>query len=115
MSEQNIADLINGLFRSYPRPDGREYTNKEVCEALQQSLQESHLSRLRKGKIPNPSRETILALCQFFKVPASYFFPELYDDQVQSNPDVINALFNTVSIDIKQKVLELIQTIGRDR
>lgn len=115
MSEQNIADLINGLFRAYPRPDGREYTNKEVCEALQQSLQESHLSRLRKGKIPNPSRETILSLCQFFKVPASYFFPELREDHAQSSPEVINTLFTSISTDVKQKVLELINAISRDK
>ena len=73
-----VAQLVDSLFRTHRRPDnGREYTYKEVCVALGGDIEPSHLSKLRSGKIPNPGRETLLALCRFFKVSPTYFFPEL--------------------------------------
>lgn len=70
-----VADLINELFRRNPKPNGREYTNQEISAAS--GIDSSYLSRLRTGKIPNPGRETLKNLSLFFRVPVSYFFPEL--------------------------------------
>jgi transcriptional regulator with XRE-family HTH domain len=72
-----VAELIDALFRSHRKPDGREYTYREVSEALEGKLTPSHIGKLRSGVIEDPKRETLLALCQFFSVPPDYFFPEL--------------------------------------
>ena len=71
---KTVAELIDDLFITHRKEDGREYTHKEVCEALG-DVAPSHLSRLRSGIISNPGREVLLSLCRFFKVPPSYFFP----------------------------------------
>jgi transcriptional regulator with XRE-family HTH domain len=73
-----MADLINHLFDKHRRIDGREYTNSEVCRVLGGQLDPSYLGRLRKpGGNDNPTKKTLLLLCQFFKVKPTYFFPEL--------------------------------------
>ena len=74
---KTIAQLIEELFHTHRRADGREYTYKEIVAALDGKVEQSHLSKLRTGKITNPSRETLLALCRFFQVSPTYFFPEL--------------------------------------
>src|SRR5690349_5222471 len=77
MGMKTVAELVDDLFHTHRKPDGREYTHKEVSLALGGAVEPSHLSKLRTGKIPNPGRETLLALCHFFQVQPSYFFPEL--------------------------------------
>ncbi len=72
-----VGQLINDLFATHRRPDGKEYTHKEISVASGGAIEASYLSRLRNDKIPNPGRDTLLALCRFFKVSPSYFFPEL--------------------------------------
>ncbi|MBA3947091.1 MAG: helix-turn-helix transcriptional regulator [Herpetosiphonaceae bacterium] len=72
-----VGQLINDLFQTHRKPDGKEYTHKEIFLATGGAIDPSYLSRLRHDKIPNPGRETLLALCRVFKVPPSYFFPEL--------------------------------------
>ncbi len=77
MEPRPVADLVDQLFRSHLRPDGKEYTYLEVAEALGGRVDASSIAKLRKGKITNPGRNVLLSLCRFFQVPASYFFPEL--------------------------------------
>lgn len=72
-----FGELLDNLFHTYLRSDGREYTLAEVCEGMGGEIAPSYLSRLRAGKIASPGRETILGLCRFFKVSPIYFFPEL--------------------------------------
>lgn len=74
---KTVAQLIDDLLYTHRKPDGREYTYKEIAEALGGRVEPSHLSKLRTGKITNPGRETLLDLCRFFQIPPSYFFPEL--------------------------------------
>jgi transcriptional regulator with XRE-family HTH domain len=74
---KTLAELVNDLFQTHRRPDGREYTYKEVTVALDGVVEPSHLSKLRTGKITNPGRETLLSLCRFFNIAPTYFFPEL--------------------------------------
>lgn len=82
-----VAELVDNLFRTHRRPDGREYTHKDVTIALGGLVEPSHLSKLRNGKITNPGRDTLLLLCRFFKVPPSYFFPELEFSSFEIDPD----------------------------
>lgn len=83
MDTPPIAELINELFRRHTKPNGREYSHLEVAAAS--GIDASYLSRLRNGKVPNPGRETLKNLSLFFKVPITYFFPEL--DELLADPD----------------------------
>src|SRR6476659_939354 len=74
---KRIADLVNDLFRTHRKPDGREYSSSEVSRALNGELDPTYMAKLRRGGIPNPGRNTLLLLCRFFGVAPTYFFPEL--------------------------------------
>jgi transcriptional regulator with XRE-family HTH domain len=71
------AELIDQLFRTHRKPDGKEYSYVELSSALGGALEPSHIGKLRAGTIQNPKRDTLLLLCQFFRVSPTYFFPEL--------------------------------------
>lgn len=73
----DVAELINALFRTHLHPDGREYLAVDLTIRTEGVIQPSHLHGLRSGKIKNPKRTTLLALCDFFNVSPTYFFPEL--------------------------------------
>ena len=97
-----MADLIDGLFRSHRKPNGREYSHVEVCLALGGVIEPSHLGKLRNGTIQNPKRDTLIALCRFFQVSPTYFFPELDglgapDGAAPAQVD-INALMATINL-----------------
>jgi transcriptional regulator with XRE-family HTH domain len=89
---KTTTELINDLFDRYRRPDGREFTYLEVAMGLGGAIEPGHLSKLRTGRITNPGRETVLALCQFFKVPSAYFFPELEPPEEGAEHEPINPL-----------------------
>lgn len=73
-----ITDLINRLFATHPNPEtGLEYTPVEIVVVSRGKIAQSHLHGLRSGRIKNPTRETLLALCRVFRVLPTYFFPEL--------------------------------------
>lgn len=82
--ERSVADLVDALFKSNTRSDGREFSYNEIATTMRERsgrpVDPSHIGKIRAGLVKNPSRETLLMLCQFFKVPASYFFPELETD-----------------------------------
>jgi transcriptional regulator with XRE-family HTH domain len=77
MERADIADLVDHLFKTRLRPDGKEYTSQDVENATDKRLTSSAVRKLREGKSRNPSRDTLMELCFFFRVPAAYFFPEL--------------------------------------
>ncbi len=85
---KTIAELVNDLFRTHRRPDGREYSASEIARKLNGQLDVSTITALRTGKVTNPTRNTLLLLCQCFNVPPSYFFPELTEPTVD---DVLHA------------------------
>jgi transcriptional regulator with XRE-family HTH domain len=72
-----VAELVDHLFKTRRRPDGKEYTYQEVENATDKRLSASYIRKLREGMIRNPGRDALMELCFFFRVPASYFFPEL--------------------------------------
>jgi transcriptional regulator with XRE-family HTH domain len=126
MKGEEIANLINALFRTYKRSDGQEYSNKEVCDALGDDIEASHLSRLRKGKIANPGRDTLLALCRFFRVPPSYFFPELQTaehntdsspEHVEENDPMLQIALKSTGItpEVQEKLEQLIRALRQQK
>src|SRR5262245_31057649 len=113
---KTIAELVDHLFKTIKKPTGREYTYVEVAETLQGAIDPSHISKLRAGHIKNPSRETLLALCRFFKQPSSYFFPELDDPTEPVGEEEILNFVNRgrFSPAVKQKLMELIHALNDD-
>lgn len=113
---KTVAELIDELFKTHRRPDGREYTYLEVAEALKGRIDPGNISRLRTGKNKDPRRETLLALCQFFKVPGSYFFPELEPIPTTSpEEEELSAVTRaSTSEAIQRKVQELIAAIKKE-
>src|SRR5690242_9738184 len=89
------AQLVDYLFKTHLRPDGQEYSYHEVSKALGGVLDPSYLAKVRRGVIKNPGRDALMHLCLFFKVPASYFFPELQalaPEQENPEEESINSL-----------------------
>lgn len=91
-----IAELVNQLFLGHPRPDGRLYSNAEVVRASNGIISSSTLSKLRHGIIPNPGRNVLLCLCEFFEVSPTYFFPELGLATLDHAPDAPSTLPHSV-------------------
>jgi transcriptional regulator with XRE-family HTH domain len=88
-----IAPLVDALFKTHRKPDGREYSTYEVAREMAErglgEISPGYLAKLRRGETSNPSREVLSRLCLFFRVPASYFFPEL--DQLVPSLDDSNS------------------------
>jgi transcriptional regulator with XRE-family HTH domain len=109
-----IADLVNDLFATYRKPNNEEYSNVEVARAMEGSTDASYLSKLRNRKIKNPGRETLLGLCQFFGVPASYFFPELdVTPSAERNPNTLHAALRSTELSpsVQEKLADLIRAM----
>jgi len=81
----NIGELIDNLFITHKKADGKHYTNLEVSEAI--GVSESYVGKLRRGMIENPGRGILRDLSLFFRVPIDYFFPEL--DQIDIKQSLI--------------------------
>lgn len=88
MYEQHptLADLLNRLFQLRRHPSGREYSLREVAAAARGEVGRETIHALRNGINKNPTRNTLLALCLFFEVPSSYFFPEIDETQLKPLP-----------------------------
>ena len=117
---KTIADLVDDLFRTHRKPNGREYSHVEVCAALGGAIEPSHLGKLRNGTIKNPKRDTLLALCRFFKVQPTYFFPELQlpngaDGQEQAPKDAISAAMRLINLEpeARKRLEEFLRTLQR--
>lgn len=113
---KTVAQLVDDLFWTHRKENGEEYTYKEVCAALNGAIEPSHLFKLRKGSIKNPGRKTLLALCTFFKVPATYFFPELdaleqLPAALQADPFVVAMRSSQLNPAVRKKLRELIQAL----
>lgn len=81
MQDASLAELVNGLYQTHRNENGQEYSNYEVARGIKEmglgDITASYISKLRRGETTNPSRDVLKQLCVFFRVPASYFFPEL--------------------------------------
>lgn len=80
---KTIGELVEDLFITHRKSDGREYSNKEVAQAI--GCDQSYLAKLRRGVITNPGRDNLIELARFFDVPIIYFFPELEGYSIDQN------------------------------
>lgn len=72
-----LAQLVEHLFEVRRHPTGRKYSLREVAAATGGDVGYQAIYRLRAGLSDNPTWTTILALCVFFEVSPTYFFPQL--------------------------------------
>lgn len=85
LPNRSLADLLGHLFAMARRPDGAEWTGKDVVATVRArgvELSESHLSELRRGVKTNPTMRVLLALAELFEVPVAYLFgdPEAVEE-----------------------------------
>ena len=119
---KSVAELVNDLFRTYRKPNGSEFSNSEVSRATNHAVSPSLLSKLRRGEVPNPGRNALLALCQFFGVQPNYFFPEI---DLPRNPEggsteepvAFTAALRATNLDpeVKQKLAELLFALTKKK
>lgn len=109
---KTLAELVDDLFRNYRKENGKEYTYVEIAEALGGTIDPSSISKLRTGRIKDPRRETLLALCQFFKVPPTYFFPEL-EPIPEAEQDIMLAARSDLGEDVQKKLMDLIEAMKK--
>lgn len=81
---KSIGELIDDLFLTLHKSDGREYSNQEVGRAT--GLDPAYIGKLRSSKVSSPGRDTLINLSRFFGIPIQYFFPEL-GSTPQKTPD----------------------------
>ena len=83
---RTLAERLDHLFDTKRRPDGQEYTNEHVANAVTAkgvTISQSYIWQLRKQKKDNPTLKHLQALADFFGVPPAYFF----DDAVAGRID----------------------------
>lgn len=114
------AELVDQLFKTHRHPEGREYTFQEVVAKLKTlgiSIDYTTLSKVRSGDIANPGRRVLLGLCQFFRVPASYFFPELDElgPQQETPEEQLHAAFRSmgVPLDVQEHLIGVARTFKK--
>ncbi len=117
--DANIAELVDRLLQTHRRGDGKEYTFIVLSQASGGEFSPTFFAKLRNGDIKNPGRDGLLFLCRFFKVSATYFFPEL-DELEPTTPDEdtqikIALRGSSLSEDVQEHIQGLIKAIRRKR
>ncbi|AXH93570.1 helix-turn-helix domain-containing protein [Micromonospora aurantiaca] len=92
---QTLAQRLDNLFLSVRRPDGREYSHREVAEAVTaagEPISHSYIGQLRAGDKDNPTIKHLRALARFFGVPVEYFTNEEIATDVDRELRMLTAL-----------------------
>lgn len=72
----SLAERLDHLFRTVRREDGREFSHREVADAItasEEPISHSYIGQLRTGDKDNPTIKHLRALARFFGVPVEYF------------------------------------------
>ena len=73
-----LADRLNHLFATIPRPGGQGlWTNEQAAAELRlrgAGMSDGYISQLRNGKKNNPSARNLASIAELFAVPVDYFF-----------------------------------------
>jgi transcriptional regulator with XRE-family HTH domain len=97
MAEQgrrSLAQRLDHLFDTVRRPDGQEYTNEHVANAVSATgvtISQSYIWQLRKQKKDNPTLKHLQALADFFGVPPAYFFDDAIAGQIDDRIEALRA------------------------
>jgi transcriptional regulator with XRE-family HTH domain len=92
-----FAERLNALFRTVHPPGGKEYSNREVVDAIAEAggprVSSQYLQQLRNNVKDNPSMRLIVGLADFFGVKPAYFFS---DKEAQATDEGVALLLNLV-------------------
>jgi transcriptional regulator with XRE-family HTH domain len=108
-----MGELVDDLFRTHLKADGTEYSYQEVSEGVGGKLDPAYIWKLRKGKIENPGRNALMLLCVFFRIPSSYFFPELDDLTPSTAADQVEVALRSTRLSpaVQNKLRALIEVL----
>jgi transcriptional regulator with XRE-family HTH domain len=105
-----LAARVDKLFQAVRRPDGREYSHREIAEAITaagEPISHSYIGQLRAGDKDNPTLRHLRALARFFGVPVEYFTSDVVAAEVNRELDVLAALkeLRVQTVALRQSVL----------
>lgn len=91
-----LADQLNHLFSTIPKPDGTGFwSNISAAAAMAESgvvVTNGYLSQLRRGKRNNPTARVLKAIANLFEVPIDYFLEEEVRVKVDNDISLLFAL-----------------------
>lgn len=106
----SLAQRLDRLFSRVRKPGGREYSHREVAEAITlagEPISYSYIGQLRAGDKDNPTLRHLRALARFFGVPVEYFTSERLAAEVDRELDLAAALqdLHVKTVALRQSVL----------
>lgn len=103
----DLAERLNHLFRTVPRPGGRAmWTNEQAAAALTQQgtpMSGAYLSQLRTGKRDNPSARALGAIAALFAVPVTYFYDAETAAKIDNDLKLLSAIRDSDVLAIAQR------------
>lgn len=119
----DLAQKTDLLFKMVTKPDGQEYSYREIEELADGAISSTSIWKVRMGKTQNPSRRTIQALSKAFQVPVSYFFEDVassedvaeYREQYRSDKLVKQIALRAHDLDEegKRTILDMVNYVWR--
>ena len=93
---QSFAERLDFLFRTHRRPDGHEYSTRQVAVWIQEQrdhpVSPAYIWQLRSGERDNPTKRPLEDLAAFFGVSPQYFFEEDETERTQTESALLAAL-----------------------
>lgn len=119
----NIAEKIDLLFKTITRPDGKEYSYRDIEELSGDAISGTAIWKVRTGQTKNPTPKLLQALSQAFEVPLAYFSQEsvspedvpAFQAQYQSDQMVEQIALRASKLDDegKQAILDMIDLVSK--
>lgn len=109
---ESLAARLDKLFKSVRRPDGSEFSYREVAEAVTEGgepISYSYIAQLRTGIKDNPTLRHMRGLARFFGVPVEYFT----NDQLAARVDLQLELLTTLQ-DLEVRHVAMRQLVMSD-
>ena len=111
MEAQHIAAVVNRLFETHRRPNGKEYTNQDVADGLGGAIHPSTISKIRNGQVADPRRNALMLLCKFFGESPLVFFPDLDTGPPAEDPVVVALRSTSLAPEQQEKLAAFIKTL----
>lgn len=120
----SLAERVDHLFASVKNErSGEPYTEAEVARAALGDLTEEDVSRIRSGRLTNPTISQVLALADFFRVEPAYFLGRgrgsLDEESFRALGDEKSRLLLRGSLDLsaaeKDMLIDMIEHLRRLR
>ncbi|WP_213451250.1 helix-turn-helix domain-containing protein [Rhizomonospora bruguierae] len=91
----SLRKRLDKLFTSVRKPDGTEYSTREVAEGVTEigePISHTYVGQLRRGEKDNPTLRHLRGLAKFFGVPVEYFTNDQVSAEVDHELDTLSAL-----------------------